>query len=445
MSDATQETSHDPSSLQSSNDPLQQRIDDRESRNLAVLVLHSVFLRVGWIFKTESVVIPSFVDSISGGSGWIRGFLPIFNRIGQSIPPLIFAPTLRDKRLKKWSLVATSGMMAALFLLLAGYLAIDLEKSSAWLPYGFLVLYLAFFCATGLNQMIYGVLQGKLIRPHRRGRLMALSGIVGSAAAITCAWFLLQRWCNRPDGGFALIFGFTGGGFVVAAISLVLLKEPADATVEPSPRINHFSNALRVLKADRNLRRLSYVAMMFVTAQVLLPHYNRLGRNYFEGESVPLMHWVVAQNAGAGILSLIAGAIADRFGNRLAIRTMVFGAALSPIVALLMTRGGMGSINTYWLTFLALGALPTTFKTLSNYALELTERRNHAQYISTLKLSMTIPLLASPIVGWLAEPNRLGFTVVFLAASAVTLAGAVMTFWIIEPREHPELMLGDDL
>ena len=278
MSNAAQETSTNSLPDELPTNPLQQRIDGRESRNLLVLALHSICLRIGWIFKTESVVMPSFVDSISGGSGWIRGFLPILNRIGQSVPPLIFAPTLRDKRLKYLSLVGTSGMMATLFLTLAGYVAIKGNNYPTWFPYGFLVLYLLFFCATGLNQLVFGVIQGKLIRPHRRGRLMATSGIVGSLAAIACAWTLLQRWCDRPDGGFSSIFGFAGGGFVVAAATLFLLKEPADAPAEPTPRINHFSNALRILKADRNLRRLSYVAMMFVTAQLLLPHYNRLGR-----------------------------------------------------------------------------------------------------------------------------------------------------------------------
>ena len=418
---------------------LQQRIIHEEPRNLFVLVLHSVFLRIGWIFKTESVIVPAFLDAISG-SGWIRGWLPILNRVGQSIPPLIFAPTLRDQRVKKWSLLATTGMMAVLFLILASYLAVNSAPYPNWLPYGFLVLYLLFFSATGLNQLVFGVIQGKLIRPHRRGRLMALSGIIGSIGAIACAWTLLQSWCNRADGGFSLIFGFTGGGFVVAAATVWLVREPADATASRSPSVNHFGNAWRVLKADKHLRRLSLVAMMFVTAHVLLPHYQRLGRNHFAGEDTPFMVWVVAQNAGAGMLSVLAGWIADRFGNRLAIRIMVAGAAISPLVALLQTRGGMGSMNNYWVTFFVLGALPTTFKTLSNYALELTERKNHAQYISTLKLCMTIPLLGSPLIGWLTEPTQLGFTVVFAFTSAITWVGAVMTFWMIEPRRHPELL-----
>jgi hypothetical protein len=348
------ETSFKENVRESADGSLQQRIINQEPRNLLVLVIHSVFLRVGWIFKTESVIIPAFLDAISG-AGWIRGCLPILNRIGQSVPPLIFAPTLRDQRIKKWSLLATTGIMAVLFLMLSAYLVISSRPYPRWLPYGFLMLYLLFFSATGLNQLVFGVMQGKLIRPHRRGRLMAISGILGSVAAITCAWMLLQRWCNRPDGGFALIFGFTGGGFVVAALTVLLVREPADATVSRSPSVNHFGNAWRVLQADKNLRRISIVAMTFVTAQMLLPHYQRLGQNHFTGQAAPFMVWVVAQNAGAGILSVCAGWIADRYGNRLAIRLMVSGAALSPLVAIMLTRGGMGSMNNYWLAFFCPG------------------------------------------------------------------------------------------
>jgi hypothetical protein len=49
---------------------------------LALLVHQSLF-RVAWIFKTESVIMPAFLDSISE-SGLIRGALPLLNRTGQS-------------------------------------------------------------------------------------------------------------------------------------------------------------------------------------------------------------------------------------------------------------------------------------------------------------------------------------------------------------------------
>jgi hypothetical protein len=96
------------------------------------------------------------------------------------------------------------------------------------LPGGFLLLYALFFTFTGLNQLSFGTIQGKLIRPDRRGRLISLAGTVGSIPAILCAWFLLPRWLAMPEVGFGYVFGFTGIGFVAAGLMCLAVVELAD-------------------------------------------------------------------------------------------------------------------------------------------------------------------------------------------------------------------------
>ena len=58
--------------------------DPNHSRNFGLGVLYMVLMRVGWIFKTESIIMPAVVDAI-GGAGWLRGCLPMLNRFGQSL------------------------------------------------------------------------------------------------------------------------------------------------------------------------------------------------------------------------------------------------------------------------------------------------------------------------------------------------------------------------
>ena len=53
--------------------------------NFFKIALFQITLRTGWIFKTESIVMPAVMDSISG-AGWLRGFLPVLNRFGRSGP-----------------------------------------------------------------------------------------------------------------------------------------------------------------------------------------------------------------------------------------------------------------------------------------------------------------------------------------------------------------------
>ncbi|MEE2675309.1 MAG: hypothetical protein VX466_16050, partial [Myxococcota bacterium] len=92
--------------------------DSSESRNFVVLAVQQLVVRVGWLFKTESVIMPAFLDSIAG-PGWIRGILPVLNRFGQGVPSFLLAGAVQTTPLKK-RLLALSGLaMAVPFFVLA--------------------------------------------------------------------------------------------------------------------------------------------------------------------------------------------------------------------------------------------------------------------------------------------------------------------------------------
>ncbi|MFQ5732333.1 MAG: MFS transporter [Planctomycetaceae bacterium] len=402
-----------------------------ESRNLIVLALHHVVLRVAWIFKTESVIMPAFMDAISG-AGWLRGCLPLFNRVGQSVPSLAFSECVRQVRRKKRALFGFTVGMAAAFLVLSLLWFVVEDKRAAWLPAVFLLLYFLFFTSTGLNQLAFGTLQGKLIRPHRRGRLMGLAGTFGAVPAIVCAWFLLRAWVGLPDGGFGFIFLFAGAGFLVAAFVALAIVEPADERIAPRQSTRHiFRDALAAVRSDRDFRNFCAVAMLFMSAQMLFPHYQALGRRQSGFDPVQLMIWVVAQSAGAGIFSPLAGAIADRFGNRRALRWEIAAITLTPLLALALTGNGIG-LEFYWLTFFLLGLVPVTMKTMMNYTLELCEPDKHPQYLSTAKVCMALPFALSPAFGLLIDAA--GFEAGFVAISMLIFTGGLLTLRIPEPR-----------
>ncbi len=429
------------------------RIRQLEPHNLLALSAYSVLLRFAWIFKTESVIIPAFLDSIAG-AGWLRGCLPVLNRFGQSMPPIFFARRLREARVKKWSLLGTSAGLGLSMLAVAAIWMLTGDKQQVWLPPAFLLLYLFFFASNGLNQQVFGTLQGKLIRPDRRGELLGLSGIGGSITSIIGAWFLLQYWLSLPDRGFGYIFGFSGLGFLVAGATCFFVKEPPDVgqvsnvpAQEGSDSDGHVENvphadgglraSFRLVRDDRDFRRLAIVAMLFISIQLLFPHFQALGQQHIERDQIgfQLMLWVIAQNAAVGLFSWVSGKLADRFGNRLSLRLQVFGTASVPLLALLFTSGvGGWGPKHFWITFFFLGLTPVTIKTLTNYALELAEPARHPLYVATLHASLAVPFIFSPLVGWLVD--LLGFESVFLGVSGTILLGGLASFWLIEPRHH---------
>ena len=420
-------------------------IEADEPRNILVLAAHQILVRTAWIFKTESVIMPAVVDAISG-AGWVRGCLPVLNRIGQSIPPMLFAERLRDSRLKRRSLGITAILMAIPFYALAFLWWVIDDKRQAWLVTLFLLLYVLFFAFVGLNQLANGTVQGKLIRAHRRGRLLSISGLVGSATAILAAWLLMIRWLEMPDGtGYVWIFGFTATGFVLAGLTAFLVTEPPDEHVKTPHRSlsDHMRIAWSVYREDRSFRRAANVGMLFIGAIMLFPHYRWLAATRLGSRDVDMAWWVIAQNAGVGVLSLASGTIADRCGNRLAMRLQIFASGLIPLLAILLA-GPLSDVGVdyFWVVFLCLGLTPITLKTVFNYTLELADEPDHPRYLSTMRICFAVPFVLSPLAGlWIdlfPEENR--FTAVCLLFGFVSLLifiGGLLTFGMEEPRHRP--------
>ncbi len=422
-------------------DERSRQIEELQTRNLLVLALHQIVMRTSWIFKTESVIMPAFVDAIAGAA-WVRGWLPVLNRFGQSVPPLLFAERLQYAPLKKRLLITTTWIMAVPFLTLSG-IWLTLQANDAdldslfWLPPLFLLLYTIFFSTTGLNLLSFNTLQGKLIHATRRGRLMTVTGVIGSLTAITCAWLVLRTWLERKGGGFGLIFGTTGLGFLVAGAVVFWVAEPVDHLDRPTRRRfwDHFRLGWATLKEDRNFRWLAATVMLFITTMLLFPHYQAMGRELLNCDHGELLYWLIAQNAGAGLFSVFAGTLADRYGNRLAMRFMMTGTVATPLMALAITHGIIpGGRSIYWLTFVLLGLTPMAIRTISNYTLELCDEMSHARYLSTLKICMGIPILFAPLVGVLIDYT--GFVPAFLGVSVLLAASVLLTFRLPEPRHE---------
>ena len=403
-------------------------------RNFLLLASYQILMRTGWIFKTESIIMPAVLDSISG-AGWVRGCLPLLNRLGFGISPLLIARRLRNLPRKKWVLVLSTTCTSVLFLFLSalfytGYAAQRLW----WMPLVFLVIYGASFACIGVNQLAFNTLQGKLVEVARRGRLLLISSTVGATTAILCALILLPRWLVEGAVRFDLILGFTGILFACAALSVLLLFEPADSHHEESaPHFLHcFEEAYQVLATDRNFRRLVIVAALFGASLMLFPHYQSLGLRSMNLELKSLMWWVIIQNAGTGLFSIPAGAIADRYGNRLVLKLTLSALVVAPLTAILLLHAGDLGVRLYHFVFLPIGLTPIIFKTLSNYTLELCSPDQHPRYLSTLNLCMILPILASPVVGMLIDV--FGFETIFFTIAALILCGWGLTFRLVEPR-----------
>ena len=70
-------------------------------RNFFLMTIHSVVFRMGWIFKTETVLMPAFLDML-GASATVRGALPMLQKICQSGPQISMAHVASRLARLKW-------------------------------------------------------------------------------------------------------------------------------------------------------------------------------------------------------------------------------------------------------------------------------------------------------------------------------------------------------
>lgn len=435
--------------------------DDRPARqrwNILAIAAYQVTLRVGWIFKTETIIVPAVLDAVTD-SGFLRGMLPVLGRFGQSLPPLAFAGWLASMPLKKRPLVSTTLAMACCFGLLAAAWSWLAGRHPLLLAVSFLALYAVFAVSNGLNQLVVATLQGKLIPVSSRGRLMLLSTTVGSVLAILAAVLLLGPWLEEGEAAFDRIFWATALFFAAGAAVPLLFDEPPDEVSEPvsptDPRAQHAGgrqpgvagrwlraagDAVRgwraSLAADAGLARLCLVAAFFSVALFLFPHYQAFARDRLGTQLPSLLTWVVVQNVATGLASVVAGPATDRRGTRIVLVGLLACAAITPLVVVglsLLPRETAGSL--FWLVYVPLGINPILMRTLSNAALELAPSlAMQPRYVSLVGAALAVPFVVSPVVGWLVDV--VGFRTIFLGGGLVIGLGVWLATGLPEPRER---------
>lgn len=389
-------------------------------------------MRTGWIFKTESVIMPAVLDYVAG-AGWIRGCLPLLNRFGHSVPPLLMARRVKNAARKKWVFFLTTTFVAVLMAAMAALLALARQPAPWWVAATFLVLYMVFFVCIGVNHLAFNTLQGKLVETTRRGRLLLVANVVGSLTAVACAFFLLPIWLDGQPPRYDLLFGMAAGMFAVSAFLAVFLVERQDVDRQAATSVSRvFADAATLLRSDVQFRRLALVGAMFGASMMLFPHYQSLGLQEMRLDVKNLMWWVVIQNIGTGLFSVPAGLVADRLGNRLVLQVSLLGVAAAPVVALLLWYAHAGV--WFCLVFPLVGLTPVVIRTLQNFTLEISASGDHPRYLSTLGLCVSLPLFLSPGVGQLID--LIGFEIVFIGICLVVVAGWVWALGLREPRQH---------
>lgn len=415
-------------------DRAQRQIDESLPRNFWALAVNQIAMRIGWVFRTETVIIPGFVDHL-GASGALRGLLPMIGRIGASLPQFLLAPALARLPRQKWAYFVSNCLQGLPWVLIAALLLFVPLSPGAMLAC-FMALYTLSAAGYGLCTLSFGTLQGKLIPPRQRGRLLASFGLVGGTSAIVGAALLVPLFLTDQKADYGPVFALCGGLFVVATFILLGIREPAVRHRDVSAGLRGFvRDSFRVLGQDRNFRLLTWVVTLMYLTLLLFPHYTVFGLRRVGVTPQGFVTLIIAQNSVNAAGSFLFGNLADRRGNRAMLRLMTVVAAAVPLLAVLISRlPASVAPHAYPVVYACLGFTPVSQRIVTNYALEIAPQERHPQYLGILSVMQAFPIFASPLVGWAID--RASFEPVFLCFSGLMFVGALLSVWLVEPREQ---------
>ena len=412
---------------------------DPASRNFVGFVCYFVLLRVGWVFKTESVLMPAVLTALGAGPT-VRGLLPVLARLGNSIPQVLLAQRMQTVRRIRPLLAVTSGLRALPWAVLATVLLLDLPVPAAGRIVLFLTCYGLFWITNGMGMLCLNALQGKLVAPDWRGRLLAVANPTSTVFSVVALLVVLRPTLSTETGGggFGVAFAVTVVLFLTTAVAcLSFREEPAPAPAAGRPLHGYLLDVARLLATPGPYRRLVVFATFYYPILMMFPHFVALGRSRLaDGSDLggSLVTWVIVQNLGVGAFSMLVGPLADRFGNRFALGLLTGLLGLVPLVALALTHPAVNAtMGPYLAVFALLGLTPVSQRIIANYILELApDKVSQPQYLAALNLWQVVPLSLSPLFGWLIA--RAGFEAMFLLGSASLLTASAASRWLDEPR-----------
>ena len=420
-------------------------------RNFRAMALYTSFMQMGWIFKTESTVVPMFVTHLTTNPLLISA-VPFLQRLPGFLSQFLFLGVVGRAPQRKRVLIAAT----AVFTLAWGGIAAALRFGGA-LPAGallvvFLTLYAVGWTAMGVERMTGRVMQGTLIPTRRRGRVFGIGGSVGRFSALISG-AVIADFMSRGTGfrlNFALLFGIAFVLFGIAVACQFAFREPS----QPAAPANHMSlgqvarDGWRLIRDDVDFRRIFLIGCFLSFSTNLFAFYVPYARTwsaapdytqqlgYALGKALTIQHVVV------GALSLALGLLVDWKGNRAVLRGLCLVLANIPLLIIVIGRYVPvdARLTAILGVYAMIGCLPVMARVTGNYVLEIGPPETRTLYVGIFGsgqiVTLVFPLLLGVAVSGLTRllGAKLAYETVFLSCSALFYTSVFLASRLREPR-----------
>lgn len=421
-------------------------------RNFRAMALYTSFMQMGWIFKTESTVVPMFVTYLTTNPMLIS-MVPILSRLPQFLAQFFFLGVVdRARRRKRVLILAT-----AIFTLAWGGIAAALRFGGSLSPGALLVVFLTLYAigwtAMGVERVSNRVMQATLIPTKRRGRVFGVGGSVGRFSALISGAVIADYMSRATDFrvNFSLLFGIAFAFFVVTVICQLTFREPEHrpATSDRMGLGQIARDGWRLMHEDADFRRIFLIGCFLSFSTNLFAFYVPYARTWSTAPDFTqqlghaLGQALTVQHLTVGVLSLALGLLVDWKGNRVVLRGLCLVLANIPLLIIVIGRYVQPDAQLTALlgVYAMIGCLPVMARVTGNYVLEIGPADTRTLYVGIFG-SAQIVTLVFPVFLGLAVTGltrlvgaKLAYETVFLSCSALFYISVFLASRLREPRD----------
>ncbi len=454
----TDSTSHPAAPAPGLYEPLPQKV---QRRNFTFGVLNGVFFTLVGAFVSPTLVLALFVSKL-GGSNTLIGLLPAIANGGYLLPQLFVAGRVQAlPKLMGW--YGWPGLVRCIAYALLTVAALLLGGATG--NYGlllllFFVLYTIYSLTSGLGGVPWIVMVGKVVPPRRRGLFFGLRNFGGSILALFASG-LIKVLLDGQGGlafpiNFVVIFAITTALVVLGIGSWVLVKEPAQRTLQKAMSVMEMiRRGPGNLRADRNYRFFLIARILLALATIADPFYIVYASKQLNAPDSVAGLYAAALTVASIVGNLVWSPLADYAGNRRMM--MLTGVAVTAVPAmavlipLLAAAGWLGwvvnipGVSGFTSAFGGAASVPfalvfvfSGFATSAsgiinnNVMLNIAPPERRSEYIGYLNTILGvvtfIPVIGGLLIDWF------GFVPVFMVAGALALGATLSAMGLSNER-----------
>ena len=383
--------------------------------------------------SSVQTVLPALVSRLGGGKLAV-GAVALIAYMGVFLPQVVAARYASARPWKKpWTIGFGLTHRVGALLLAIGVWVLGSRDTYAALIF--------FFVIFAINQTILGIttpawfeLVAKLTPVHRRGRLFGFRNALGGAGAFVSGMGLTWLLANLqfPNSyAFALLLSFLFQ-FAALIVQSRLVEEEPSPVLPGKPLFTYLRELPAVLRTNVEYRWFIVAVACLIPATAPFGFFTVYALERFQAGEGLVGAFTLSMVLAQIISALVAGLVADRYGNRIALIPAAVALLLATTTALLAP-------DAWWfiVVYLFVGAnIGSEIIIRYNMAIEYGPPTERATYIALTNTLLAPLYLASLAGGFLVE--RAGFPALFVAGMAFACLGlGLLLFRVRDPRTLP--------